>query len=177
MSNSIRNPELHDRVKALVEKAIAIMEPDVKEAWSIRTEILRKRNPFFYTLLSTSKPEFDRMILTYKYHHIEKLPEFESCEEFMKSDPIISKYINNYIGTSRKLIWIWTSHHVYRILKRLVEEIFYKQKYDPELFESLYIDFEKFCFEGILPIRDNAPLHNFTINGGIKNLDLGGSSP
>lgn len=174
MFTSFHNPELYAKVKALVEKAIPIMESDVKEAWGIKTQILQKPNPFFYTLLSTSKPEFERMILTYRYYHIEKLPEFESCEQFMKCDPVISKYINSHVGTRRGLTWIWTPHHVYYMLERLVEQLFYKQKYEPELFDSLYKDFESFCYEGIIPIRDNAPLHNFNVKGVIKDLNLAG---
>lgn len=174
MSVSFRNPELYIKVKALVEKAIPIMEPDVRESWGIKKQIIQKRNPFFYTLLSKSKPEFERMILTYKYYHIEKLPEFESCEQCVRSDLVISKYINSHVGTARGLTWIWTPHHLYYMLERLVEDLFYNEKSSPELFDSLYEDFESFCYEGILPIRDNAPLHNFNVKGVIQDLDMGG---
>ena len=63
---SSRNPELYVRMKALVERAISIMTPDLLEAWDIRTQILHKRNPFFYTLLSTSKPSFKGLVGAYK---------------------------------------------------------------------------------------------------------------
>ena len=81
----------------------------------------------------------------------------------MESDPAISKYVNRYVGTSRGVIWIWTSRHVYHILEKLVGNFFYNQKYDDTLFELLYHDLENFCYDGMLPIRDFAPLHNFTI--------------
>ena len=103
------------------------------------------------------------LINRYKHYGIEKLPEFEECEKLIKSDRIISKYINRRIGTSRGSKLIWTSGHIYHILEKLVQRYFYDQKDDPRLFNSLYHDFEKMCYEGFIPIRDIAPLHNFSV--------------
>lgn len=82
----------------------------------------------------------------------------------MESDRAVSNYVNKYVGTSRGLLWIWTSTHVYYIPEKIVERYFYEQKDDPELFNSLYHDFEKLCYEGYLPIRGIASLHNFIVS-------------
>jgi len=51
-------------------------------------------------------------------------------------------------------------------MEKVVEHYFYKRTYN--------IDFEKLCYEGYLPIRDTAPLHNFTIkNVNVVELDDG----
>lgn len=36
MSVGIKNPELYARMKALIDKAMALMQPDLKEAWEIK---------------------------------------------------------------------------------------------------------------------------------------------
>jgi hypothetical protein len=44
----------------------------------------------------------------------------------------------------------------------LIKNRFYPDRYNPELFDSLYHDFEN--YNGYIPIRDLAPLHNFDVS-------------
>ena len=104
--------------------------------------------------------------------YIEELQEMKECKDLMEYDKAISNYVNKYVGTSRGLVWIWTSNHVDYILEKIVEKYFYEQKDEPELFNSLYHDFEKLCYDGYLPIRDIAPLHNFTVSDLKKTVKL-----
>lgn len=136
---NFQNPNLYAKMNTLLQIAFSIMKPILDEAMAIRKNIMSKgqTSPFFYTLLSTSKPRFDILINRYKYTYIEKLPELKECNDFMESDRVVSNYCNKYVGTSRGLEWIWTSRHFYYILGKLVERYFYEQKDDQQLFNSL----------------------------------------
>lgn len=160
---SFRNPELYNKMKTLVEKALSMIQADVLQAWSIRTDILNTNKAFIYTLLSQSKPRFEYLIFRYK-STIDKLIEFEEFNKTISSDQVVSNYFHKYVGTSRGLEWIWRSKYVYYILEELIQSLFYTQKYDPKMFDSLYQDFEKMCYDGYIPLRDIAPLHNFDVS-------------
>jgi hypothetical protein len=166
MSLNIKNHNLYDKMKTVVDKAMVVMQPELQQAWNIRSKILRTNKPFLFTLLSPSKPDFQRLINRYKHYGIEKLPEFKECENLLRNDTEISKYIHRYVGTQRGTDkqFTWSSRYIYYILEQLVGRYFYTQEYDTKLFDSLYYDFEKMCYDGYIPVRDLAPLHNFDVS-------------
>jgi hypothetical protein len=44
--------------------------------------------------------------------------------------------------------------------------------FNSKLFESLYLDFERMCYKGSIPIRDLAPLHNFDVSDLKRSIRL-----
>jgi hypothetical protein len=160
---NFQNPNLCAKMRALIQKAFSIMKPNLDEALGIRTGIVKKgqTSPFLFTLLSSSKPRFDYLINRYKHVYVEKLPESKDCKDLMESDRAILNYVNKYVGTSRGLVWIWTSTYVDYILEKIVERYFYEQKDEPEFFSSLYHDFEKLCYD----LKKNVKLSEIITQG------------
>jgi hypothetical protein len=86
---AIRNTELYDKSRKLLQKALSVIESSIKENRFMDISIEYKIDDEGYSYRYNLKPNFD-VIISKNKEKICKIPEFNVCVNLMQNDPLIS---------------------------------------------------------------------------------------
>ncbi len=177
-NNKYSDNELHLKIKTFAFQGFSLLKRDLDEFYDIRDEILRNNNPFYYTMLSQTKPKFSYLINVYR-QQLEKLPEFIAFDEYLKEHDILSKFISGKIGTKCDFKTRWSHHYLLSFLENMTEKYFITniskkskmlQNELDDLFDQIYSDYEFSFYNRTIPLRNIIPLHNFQLSN--DQIDL-----
>lgn len=168
-----RDNELYSRIKSFILKGFFLLKKDLDECRKIRDGILfgHGDNPFYFTLLSSDKPDFSKLILRYQ-RDLEAMHEYLTCKEYMETHPFVSKFCSRKVGTKCDFDIRWSSDFLFSFLQSLSEVYFIEnitkrsqmsQSTIDERFNELYIDYESIFYDGKIPLKEIIPLHNFVL--------------
>jgi hypothetical protein len=115
--------ELYLKIKSFVFEGFLLLKKDLDNFYDLRDEILQNNNPFYMSILSRTKPKFSYLINRYR-QHLEGLPEFSKCDEYIKRHDLLSKFIRGKVGTKCDFKTRWSSHYLLSLLERMAEVYF-----------------------------------------------------
>jgi hypothetical protein len=176
-----KDTELYLKIKSFIRNGFSIIKNDLDRFYEIRREILtnHQNNRFYTSILSPTKPDFSHLIERYR-SQIEKLSEYDICDEFMKKHEYVSKFINHKVGTECDFQVRLSSYYLFSFLKTIAEIYFVtsitkrslmKENEFFENFDRVYLQYESVFFNGIIPTKNIIPLHHFIFNTSEMNLD------
>jgi len=136
---------------------------------------LEKGEKIPYTIVEKYKVEgpgswsmtYDEQLLTVDLivrheKDLSNLPEFRTCSRLMQTDPQVSKHLDKLVGIEwgskfRRTIWDFLRYFLSPIFEKYLKE----SKFDQQLLEKLYSEFEDFIINDQIPMRDYVYLENF----------------
>ena len=167
------NREFYERNKAFIISAIKLLNSYLRNGEQVPYIIIEKNKiekDGSWSITHRLQPQYVVLVERHR-KELESLPEYRACIKVMRSDPIISKHLDCLIGTwdrrVRRKAWDYLRHFLIKQLEQLSE----KFAFDPETFDRMYYDFERFIYSDSIELRAFSPLHNFSTD--VDEIDLG----
>jgi len=175
LAAEIRNPKIHAKARALVERAITLLLSSVGTSEEIPHTIVERRRitgPGAWTRDYQSEPDYFIWVFRHETE-IQSLPEYAAFSDAMYADPVFSAHVGHLVGTVRSAISVSLRDYLSYLLTTQFPSALENEQFNPDAFDRHYLAMESFFYGDKVEFREWAPLENFDCD--IDSVDLGGS--
>jgi len=173
MSGKPINEELYRKTRAFVISALRLIASYLQNGETIPSRMAERtkmEKSGGWTTSYISQPMYD-IFLDKHRAEIESLPEYVACIDAIRSDLTLSKHMDGLVGLeswqTRMTPWGYLSHFLIKQISEATE----KFNLNPQTFDSMYFNLERFIYDDTVPMQAIAPLQNFESD--VHELDLG----